>query len=433
MVIVDTVLAQREQDGNPIRVAIVGAGVTGKMIALQLLTPLTGMRLVAIANRTPDNAMKAFQLAGVETAKVVARMSELEDRVAQGLPSVVEDPFMVCKAVNIDVVIEVTGTVEFGARIAVAAIEHRKHVVLVNAELDSTVGPILKHRADRAGVVITNTDGDEPGVAMTLLRYVQTVGLKPVAAGNLKGMIDRYRTPETQREFAAKYNQNAAKVTSFADGTKLSMEATILANATGFRVGRRGMYGPKCSHVREMAKLLPADELMSGGLVDYALGAEPHTGAFVLAYESNEKKRKELAYYKMGDGPFYVFYTPYHLPHVQIASTIARAALFKDATVAPRGAPICEVVTIAKRDLKAGEVLDGVGGAMTYGMIENAEPFRVGNLLSAGIAEGCRLVRAVAKDEQITCSDVALPDGRLVDLLRAEQAERFPLGTRTSR
>ena len=425
MVIVDTALSKREQDGNPIRVAIVGAGVTGKMIALQLLTPITGVRLVAIANRTPAKAMQAFTSAGVDSAKFVSGIAELEDRVALGLASVVEDPLMVCKAANIDLIVEVTGTVEFGAQIAVAAIEHRKHVVLVNAELDSTVGPILKHRADRAGVVITNTDGDEPGVAMTLLRYVRTVGLKPVAAGNLKGMIDRYRTPETQREFATKYNQDAAKVTSFADGTKLSMEATILANATGFRVGQRGMYGPKCAHVKEMSKLLPTEELLSGGLVDYALGAEPHTGAFVIAYEDNEKKRKELAYYKMGDGPFYVFYTPYHLPHVQIASTIARAALFNDATVTPRGAPVCEVATVAKRDLKAGEILDGVGGFMTYGIIENAAPFRAASLLSAGVAEGCRLIRPIAKDTPIASGDVTLPEGRLVDRLRAEQAARF--------
>jgi predicted homoserine dehydrogenase-like protein len=189
---------------------------------------------------------------------------------------------VVCKAANIDVVVEVTGTVEFGAQVAAACIAHRKHVVLVNAELDSTVGPVLKHQADRAGVVITNTDGDEPGVAMTLLRYVKTVGLRPVAAGNLKGIIDRYRTPDTQREFAAKHNQDAAKVTSFADGTKLSMEATILANATGFRVGQRGMYGPKCAHVRDMAGLLPSQQLLSSGLVDYALGAEPHTGVELL-------------------------------------------------------------------------------------------------------------------------------------------------------
>ena len=381
MVIADTALIRREQEGKPIRVALVGAGVTGKMIALQLLTPVTGIRLVAIANRTPERALQAFKLAGNESAKYVGKLSELEDRVAQGLPSVVDDYMMVCKAANIDVIVEVTGAVEYGALVATAAIAHRKHVVLVNAELDSTVGPILKHMADRAGVVITNTDGDEPGVAMTLLRYIRSVGLRPVAAGNLKGLIDRYRTPETQREFAAKYDQNPAKVTSFADGTKLSMETTVLANASGFKVGQRGMYGPKCAHVREMSTLLPEDQMMAGGLVDYALGAEPHTGAFVIAWEGDARKQKELGYYKMGNGPFYVFYTPYHLPHIQLASTIGRAALFNDATVAPIGAPVCEVAAIAKRDLKAGEVIDGVGGFMTYGVIENAAEFRADDLL----------------------------------------------------
>lgn len=426
MAMIDTALLQREHDGKPIRVALVGAGVTGKMISLQMLTPIAGMRLVAIANRTPDKAMRAFANAGVGDARHVHSVTELEDRVAQGLPSVVDDALFVCRAANIDVVIEATGTVEFGARVAAEAIAHRKHVVLVNAELDSTVGPVLKHHADRAGVVITNTDGDEPGVAMTLLRYIRSIGLTPVAAGNLKGMIDQYRTPETQREFAAKYNQDAAKVTSFADGTKLSMEATILANATGFRVGKRGMYGPKCAHVQEVAGLLPADQMRAGGLVDYALGAAPHTGAFVIALEEHETKRKELSYYKMGDGPFYVFYTPYHLPHIQIASTIARAALLNDATVAPMGAPVCEVATLAKRDLSAGEILDGVGGFMTYGVIENAEPFRAENLLPAGVAEGCQLRRSIAKDAALTYDDVKLPEGRFVDRLRAEQAERWP-------
>ena len=296
----DTVLAQRESDGNPVRVAMVGAGVTARMIALQLATPIPGMRLVAIANRTVKKATQAFSNAGVPEAEVVLDLGRLEENIDKGRASVVEEPNLVCQAGNIDVIVEVTGTVEFGAHVASAAIRHRKHVVLVNAELDSTVGPILKFHAERAGVVLTNTDGDEPGVAMTLLRYLRSVGLKPVAAGNLKGMIDRYRTPETQRDFATKYNQDAAKVTSFADGTKLSMETCILANATGFKVGQRGMYGPKCAHVREMAKLLPLDQLLTDGLVDYALGAEPHTGAFVIVHEEHPRKQKELGLLQVG-------------------------------------------------------------------------------------------------------------------------------------
>jgi len=422
---VDTLLVQREREGNPVRVAMVGAGVTARMIALQLATPIPGIRLVAIANRTVEKATQAFFNAGVARAEVVLDLDRLEKNIDEDRASVVEDPNLVCQAGNIDVILEVTGTVEFGARVASAAIRHRKHVVLVNAELDSTVGPILKVHAERAGVVLTNTDGDEPGVAMTLLRYLRSVGLKAVAAGNLKGMIDRYRTPETQREFAIKYDQDAAKVTSFADGTKLSMEACILANATGFKVGQRGMYGPKCAHVREMAKLLPLDQLLTGGLVDYALGAEPHTGAFVIVHDEHPRKQKELAYYKLGDGPCYVFYTPYHLPHIQIASTIARAALFADPTVTPLGAPICEVITVAKRNLQPGEVLDGVGGFMAYGLIENVPISANQSLVPMGVSEGCRLRRNIPKDQPITYADIELPEGRLCDQLRAQQDWHF--------
>jgi predicted homoserine dehydrogenase-like protein len=423
---VDTTLAQREADGCPIRVAIVGAGVTARMIALQLAAPpIPGMRLVAIANRTPGKGISAFQNVGVEHATIVSSVADLENHIADGRAAVVEDARLLCEASNIDVIVEVTGTIDFAAQVVMSAIRHRKHVVLVNAELDSTLGPILKVHADRAGVVITNTDGDEPGVAMTLLRYVRTIGFKPVAAGNLKGMIDRYRTPETQREFAAKSGQDASKVTSFADGTKLSMEATIIANATGFGVGQPGMFGPRCAHVREIAGLLPAERLLSGGLVDYALGAEPHTGAFVVAYEDHPLKRKELAYYKMGDGPFYVFYTPYHLPHIQIVSTIARAALGHDATVAPLGRPVCDVVTVAKRPLKAGEVLDGVGGFMSYGVIDNADTVAAGALLPMGLSGGCRLLRDVPADQSISHADVVVPEHRFSDRLRAEQAAYF--------
>jgi predicted homoserine dehydrogenase-like protein len=261
----------------------------------------------------------------------------------------------------IDIIVEVTGTVE-APHAALDSFDHGKHVVLGQRRTRSFLGPILKAKADQAGVVITHTDGDEPGVAMTLLRYLRSLGLRPVAAGNLKGMVDYYRNPETQRNFAEKNEQDVRKVTSFADSTKLSMEATVLANATGFHAGRRGMYGPACKEVREMASLLPADQMLSTGLVDYALGAAPYTGAFVIVHEESPLKKVQLAYYKLGDGPFYVFYTPFHLPHIQLASTIGRAVILRDPTVAPIAGPVCEVVTVAKRDLKAGELLDGVGG-----------------------------------------------------------------------
>jgi predicted homoserine dehydrogenase-like protein len=307
-----------------------------------------------------------------------------------------EDPLVLTRCGAIDMILEVTGTIEAGARVTLDAFDHGKHVVLVNAELDSLLGPILKVKADKAGVVVTHTDGDEPGVAMTLLRYLRTLGLRPVAAGNIKGMVDYYRNPDTQRAFAEKNDQDARKVTSFADATKLSMEATVLSNATGFKVGRRGMYGPACGYVREIGNLLPAEQMIESGLVDYALGAAPHTGAFVVIHEENPLKKAQLSYYKLGDGPFYVFYTPFHLPHLQIASTIGRAFVHRDPIVAPIGGPVCEVLTIAKRDLKAGEKLDGVGGYCSYGLIDNASSARAASALPIG-CPGSVLRRAVAR------------------------------------
>jgi len=431
--IVDTALREREANGNPIRVGMVGAGATGRAIALQLGTPVPGIRLVAIANRTPEHGERAFREAGVMEWVRAGSAHEAEETIARGIPVLSDDSSVLTACDAIDVLVEVTGTIEPAAHVALDAFDHGKHVVLVNAELDSMLGPILKVKADQAGVVVTHTDGDEPGVAMTLLRYLRSLGLRPVAGGNIKGMVDYYRTPETQRVFAEKYEQDARKVTSFADATKLSMETTVLANATGFHVGRRGMYGLACEHVREMAHLLPANQMLDTGLVDYALGAAPHTGAFVIVHEESTLKKAQLGYYKLGDGPFYVFYTPYHLPHLQIASTIGRAVIHRDPTVAPIAGPVCEVVTVAKRDLKAGERLDGIGGFCTYGLIDNAVAARAMAALPIGLSEGCVLYGDVSKDDVLSFDDVKEPPrSKTVEALWREQSTQWPLGKRGS-
>jgi len=426
---VDTALQERESAGNPIRVGMVGAGATGRAIALQLGTPVPGIRLAAIANRTLEHAERAFREAGITMWRRVSSARVAESEIARRVPVLTDDPSVLTTCDAIDILVEVTGSLEPAAGVVLQAFDHGKHVVLVNAELDSLIGPILKEKADSAGVVVTHTDGDEPGVAMTLLRYLRSLGLRPVAAGNLKGMVDYYRNPETQRVFAEKNDQNSRKVTSFADSTKLSMEATVLANATGFHVGRRGMYGPACKEVREMAHLLPPDQMLSTGLVDYALGAAPYTGAFVIIHEDSPLKKVQLAYYKLGDGPFYVFYTPFHLPHIQIASTIGRAVIHRDPTVAPIAGPVCEVVTIAKRDLKAGEHLDGIGGFCAYGLIDNATAARATAALPIALSEGCVMRHDVSKDDVLTFEDVEVPTGRLAEALWREQNARWQFPT----
>jgi len=426
---IDTALRDREVTGHPIRVGMIGAGATGRAIALQLGTPVPGIRLAAVANRTAEHGERAFRDAGITNWMRVSTTREAEATISRGLPILTDDPSVLTTCDAIDLIVEVTGSVEPATRVVLQAFDHGKSVVLVNAELDSFIGPILKAKAEQAGVVVTHTDGDEPGVAMTLLRYLRSLGLRPVAAGNLKGMVDYYRNPDTQRAFAEKNDQDVKKVTSFADSTKLSMEATVLANATGFRAGRRGMYGPGCKDVREMANLLPADQMLSTGLVDYALGAAPYTGAFVIVYEDSPLKKIQLAYYKLGDGPFYVFYTPFHLPHIQIASTIGRAVIHRDPTVAPIAGPVCEVLAVAKRDLKAGERLDGVGGFCAYGLIDNSATARAATALPIALSEGCVMRHGVSKDQVLTFADVVSPTGRISEDLWKEQAACWPSGS----
>jgi predicted homoserine dehydrogenase-like protein len=384
------------------------------------------MKLVAISNRTVSKAERAYREADIESAKFVETVSQLENAIARDQYAITDDAMLLCQADNIDAVIESTGEVEFGAQVTMEAIEYHKHIILMNAELDATVGPILKTYADRAGVVITNADGDQPGVMMNLVRFVKTIGYNPVLAGNIKGLQDHYRPPETQKGFAAQHSITPQMATSFADGTKISMENAIVANATGFKTGKRGMYGPECSHVSQAVNLFPLEQLLDGGLVDYILGAEPGPGVFVLGYNEEPVRQGYMKYFKMGDGPLYVFYTPYHLPHLEVPLTVARAVLFQDAAVAPLEGPVCDVITVAKQDLKDGEVLDGIGGFTCYGAIENSEVCREENFLPMGLSQGCRLKRNVSRDEAITYADVDLPRDRLCDRLRSEQDAFFP-------
>jgi predicted homoserine dehydrogenase-like protein len=429
MVIVDTALAKRQEENNPVRVGLVGAGFMGRGIVLQIANSVPGMELVAIYNRSVEGAKRAYREAGIDDFEIVNTQAALEDRIAKGKYTITEDPFLLCKAENIDVLVEVTGAVEFSSRVAFEAIKHKKHVVIMDAELDGTVGAILKVYADKAGVVITNADGDQPGVEMNLYRFVKGIGVKPVLCGNIKGLQDPYRNPTTQEGFAKKWGQNPAMVTSFADGTKISFEQAIVANATGMTIGKRGMFGPTVpsgTPLKEIMSKYPLEALTSGpGIVDYCVGAEPGPGVFVLGTHDHPQQKHYLNLYKLGEGPLYLFYTPYHLCHFEVPLTCARAVLFNDAAITPLGAPLVEVVATAKIDLKAGQSLDGIGCYMTYGQCETAEITAEQQLLPMGLAEGCVLTRDIPKDQVLTYADVILPKGRFCDKLRQEQNDYF--------
>ncbi|MGH8067553.1 MAG: NAD(P)H-dependent oxidoreductase [Candidatus Entotheonellia bacterium] len=429
MILIDRALEGREREDRPIRVAMVGAGFMGRGIALQMFTAVRGMRLVAIANRHLEGAERAYREAGAKEVYPVTRVADLEAAIARGHCAITDDPLLLCQAAGIDAVVEVTGTVEFAAHVVLAAIQHRKHVVLMNAELDGTLGPILKVYADQAGVIITNVDGDQPGVTMNLHRFVRGIGVTPVLCGNIKGLHDPYRNPTTQEGFARRWRQNVQMVTSFADGTKISFEQTLIANATGMRVAKRGMHGPTVEPgtlIQDVAQWYPLEDMLDGpGIVDYVVGAVPSPGVFVLGTHAHPMQQHYLNLYKLGPGPLYCFYHPYHLCHFEVPNTVARAVLFGDATITPLGAPRVHVVATAKVPLRAGTVLDGIGEYMTYGQCENADVAQACQLLPMGLAHACRLTRDVAKDEVLTYDAIELPEGRLCDRLWAEQQAYF--------
>jgi predicted homoserine dehydrogenase-like protein len=429
MMIVDTALKRRQAEGNPVRAAMVGAGFMGRGIALQICKYTMGMELVAIANRNLDNAVRAYDEAGVRNPLRADDTIALEKAIDSGRPAVTTDALALCRARGIDAVIEVTGAIEYGAQVALEAIQNRKHLILMNAELDGTLGPILKAYADESQVVITNADGDQPGVEMNLYRFVQSIGVKPVLCGNIKGLQDPYRNPTTQEGFARKWGQKAHMVTSFADGTKISFEQAIVANATGMGVARRGMLGPTVesgTSIQQAAELYPLDALLEGpGVVDYVVGAEPGPGVFILGTHDHPAQQHYLNLYKLGSGPLYCFYTPYHLCHFEVPHTVARAVLFNDAAITPLKGPLVDVVATAKTDLQKGQVLDAMGYYMTYGQCENSPTVKELNLLPMGLAEGCRLKHDIPKDQVLTYEDIIVPEGRLCDKLRAEQNARF--------
>jgi predicted homoserine dehydrogenase-like protein len=427
MIIIDNALKAREAEGRPIRVASIGAGFMGQGLTNQIINSVPGMRMVAAFNRRGQRALDMFAYAGQSDAVLANTQDQVEDAIRADKPVATEDAFLLARSEQIDVLVDVTGSVEFGARLIFEAFRHGKDVVLMNAEIDATIGPILQVYAEKYGCMLSACEGDEPGIQMNLYRWVKGLGLIPRVMGNVKGLQDPYRNPTTQRGFAERWAQNPAMVTSFADGSKISFEQAIVANATGFQVQSRGMSRglEYRGDVMKIGSLYDIDEVRrQGGIIDYVVGT-PLTKVYCLAEHPDPKQQHYLNLYKMGEGPLYSFFIPYHLVHFEAPNAIARVVLFRDSVAKPLGGPVVEVCTTAKRDLKAGEILDDYGMYMTYGEAVNVDEMSRERYLPEGLVEGCTLLRDVPKDSVVTYDDVILPPDRLGDRLRAEQYRVF--------
>jgi predicted homoserine dehydrogenase-like protein len=415
-------LRRRQERGEPVRAGVIGAGFMGRGLVYQL-SKMPGMHPALVVNRTPEKAVNAYVEAGFKREHVLVSddVAKLTGAVGEKRPAVATTPEIAASVATLDVVIEATGAVELGAREALACIRNKKHFVSLNAETDGTVGALLKRRADEAGIVYTNADGDQPGVIMRMIEYCRGCGFDVLAAVNCKGFMNVDATPDSIREWAVRQNTSPRMTCAFTDGTKMNIEQNVVCTATGLIPAKRGMIGVKTDQ-RNAVRDFEATGALGGGpgIVDYTLGGDFGGGIFIIARGQDPNFcAPYLKYLKMGEGPNYMFFRPYHLCHVETPLSAAEAVVYGEATIAPMGRPVAQTITIAKRDLKAGETLDGIGGFNQYGEVEVADKAR--GLLPIGLAENVRLRRDVRRGEAIPEDAVELNESSLLVKLWREQ------------
>ncbi len=424
MYIIDQKLEEREASNNPIKVGVIGAGEMGKGLINQICRYTLGMIVAAVYNRTVEKAEQAMFASGVRGTQVVKSEREMTMAIENGKTAVTNDIDVLIECSGVDVLVEMTGHITFALENILKAFEKGKHVVSFNAELEATFGPLLKAKAAENNVLYTLGDGDQPGVTQNLFRHVKMMGFEPLLCGNIKGLQDHYRNPSTQASFAKQWDMTPEMVTSFADGTKISFEQAVTANATNMSVAQRGMIGPNFKgHVDEMTSgFYPdVDKLKElGGIVDYVVGGKPGPGVFIYATTNDPLSAKYLKYGKLGDGPLYSFYVPYHLLFFELAFSIARLIDFKDITLNAEYGMKVEVVTVAKEDLKPGDKIDGLGGYKTYGICDNTVSARADNLLPIGLAENCVVKRSLKKDELIALDHIEFHNPALLEQYKGQ-------------
>lgn len=419
MVQINERLKQREAEGNPIRVGLVGVGQMGSEIATQI-GEMVGMRVSVIVDITVEKASQGFDwLRNKPEVCCTESRHEAEHALQSGLGIATTDYTLATSLPGVDVVVDATGSTEMAARVAIDAINHGKHIVMMSVECDITIGPILRKLAENAGVVYSLAAGDEPAAIIELYRFADALGFEVVAAGKGKNNpLNIYANPDTERAKAEQRKMNPRMLSEFVDGSKTAIEMTAVSNATGLRPDVRGMHGPKSTVETLKQVFIPQEDggvLNARGVVDYAIGVHP--GVFIVMRTENEKIMHGMNDRDMGPGPYYTLYRPYHLCSVEVPITVALAALYGESSGHPLFSPVSECFAVAKKDIKNGDRLDGIGEYCYRGSIECVEVARQDGLLPLGIASGCVATRDIPKDTPITYADVSVTvDSVLMDL-----------------
>lgn len=458
-------LRKLDSEGRSIRLAIVGLGQMGSSLVSQIRN-LKGMDVLVIANRDINKAAGIAKKLNIGQEEIL--LAEADNRIndenrdiekisikdgagpsvikkfAEAVNSgriiIIDEPSLLFEIDEIDIVVDATGNPETGAYIALESIKHGKHIVTLNVETDTAIGPQLKKMADSAGLVYTVAAGDEPAALKELYDFATMLGLEVIAAGKGKNNpLDRHANPSTMAAYSREKGSSARMMTSFVDGTKSMVEMACFSNATGLVPDIRGMHGPAAdidSLTRVFSLKSEGGILNKSGIVDFAIG-DVAPGVFLIYTSDLKIIREELKYLLFGDGPNYLLYRPYHLTSIEVPISIAQAYFYNEPTIAPKNGLVSEVITIAKKSLKAGETIDGLGGYSAYGLIELHQVAEAEGLLPLGLSEGCVLKHDILADKPLKYDDVELvKDSIIVNLRKLQdqarsEGERFEKITRS--
>lgn len=426
-------LASRAETGRPIRIGLVGAGEMGTDIVSRV-AHMRGIEIGAISELKPGAAARSVEIAYGNADRVaeVASADKANAAMEGGKIAVTDHVGALLDAGLIDVVVDATGVPAVGAEIGLSAMERGKHLVMMNVEADVTIGAYLRAEAERLGVIYSLGAGDEPSSCMELIEFVSAMGHRIVSAGKGKNNpLNIDATPDAYTEEAVRRHMNPRMLVEFVDGSKTMVEMAAIANATGLIPDKPGMHGPAAGRDELNKILIPESAggvLSSGeGRVDYTIGKGVAPGVFVVAEMDHPRIWERMEDLKMGKGPYFTFFRPYHLTSLEVPLTCARVVLYGKADMVPLAKPVAEVCAVAKRDLQPGDTLDQIGEYCYRAWIVETAEARSAGAIPCGLLAGSKVTAPIRKGELITYANSAVPAGSKIAELRARQDKMLGL------
>lgn len=420
-------LQNKLEEFGKISVGIVGTGLMGTSLFCKIVENDSFCASV-LAGRNMKTLFEAIEIAGLKEDEYI-----FTDDLEEAKKSLESNIFVLTTniyfaATITDCVVDCTGDTEVGTILSLKAIEEKVNIVSLNVEMDATVGPYLKKLADEAGIVYSGSAGDEPGAIMDIYEFAKNCGFEVLILGKGKNnKLDNYATPDELKEEANKKGVNKRMLTSFVDGTNTMMELNAVCNATGFVPDVPGCHfiDTKPREIANDFKLKSDGGILNSyNVVDFASGIAP--GVFAVVKDNNNFITDEMKYLSMGEGPNFSIYRPYHLTSLETPSSIIRAVVLKDSTIAPLKGPVAETIAVAKRDIKKGEALDSIGGEMIFGRLVTSEYKKKGNHVPIGIiTKGSITIKDIKKGEALTYDDIKLNENSEIVKIRNLQDEFF--------